>query len=223
MTGTPATPFTFETEFAADGRVLRDSGKWRLSFTREEMQAECEKAYERGRDDVLARAGETAAVHLQNLAEQSAQIVQTLNKESNAIRTQAMELVLVAARKIAGVALERYPQERLRECVSALFADLRGQARLVVTCAKEISQEQIKALHDMAEERGFDGALVIRQDEDAGPGDVTLEWAQGEICVNTQSIAGKVETAVRHWLAATETGEAQGDLFTPPHNADEEN
>ena len=222
MAANTATPFNVETEFAADGRVLREGTSWRLTFTREEMQAECEKAYAKGRDDAMAQAAQTAAAHLQTLAENSAAILQTLNEESRTCRAQAMELVLVAARKIAGTALERYPEERLHECISALLPDLRGQARLVVKCSAAILPEQIKALQQMAEDQGFDGALVIRQSEDTAPGDVTLEWAQGEICVDTSRIADKVEDAVRHWLAATDAREAQGDLFTPPHHPDEE-
>ncbi len=222
MSTNTATPFNFETEFAADGRVLRHGDKWRLTFTREEMQAECEKAYAKGRDDALAQAAQTAAAHLQTLAENSAVILQTLQEESRTCRAQAMELVLVAARKIAGTALERYPEERLRECISALLPDLRGQARLVVHCSKAVLPEQIEALHALAEEHGFEGALVIRQSDDAAPGDVTLEWAQGEICIDTGRIADKVENAVRHWLAATQSREVQGDLFAQPSNTNEE-
>ena len=217
-----ATPFTFETEFAADGTVLRDGEKWRLTFTREEMQAEADRAFERGRQDVLARAGEESAAQLRIIADNSAKILQTLEAESKSCRVQAMELVLIAARKIAGTALERYPEERVHDCVSALLADLRGQARLVVNCPKDVSEEHIQALHTMAEERGFEGTLLVRQDDAAEPGDVSLEWAQGEICVSTANIAERVEKTVHHWLAATENLEAQGNLFETTDSADEE-
>lgn len=213
MTTQTATKYSFATEFAADGTILRDGENWRQSFTREEMEAECEKAYARGRDDVLVKTEEAALQTVQTLSEQCTQILSTMQSQSNACRAQAMELVLVAARKIAGQALEQFPDTQVEDTVREVLKDLRSAPRLVVTCPKTVSDSLTGKLQDMAKQSAFDGALEIRLDDQAAAGDVKLEWAQGAVCLTTEDITQRVEATIRQWLAATEEQEAQRDLF----------
>ncbi len=222
MTTETITKFSFGTEFAADGTILRDGENWRQSFTREEMEAECEKAYARGRDDVLVKSEEAALQTVQTLSRQCIQILSTLKDQSNACRTQAMELVLVAARKIAGQALEQFPDTQVEDTVREVLKDLRSAPRLVVTCPNTVSDSLTYKLEEMAKQSAFDGALEVRLDEQAAAGDVNLEWAQGEVCITTEDIAQRVETTIRQWLAATEEQEAQRDLFVQYDDDDDQ-
>ena len=213
MTTEPTTRFSFETEFAADGTILRDGENWRQSFTREEMEAECEKAYGRGRDDVLVKTEETALAVVQTITGQCTQILGTLKSQSEACRTQAMELVLVAARKIAGRALEQFPDTQVEDTVCEVLKDLRAAPRLVVTCPSNVSESLTYKLEEMAKQSAFDGDLEVRLDAQAIAGDVSLEWAQGEVCISTEDIAQRVDKTIRQWLAATQEQDAQRDLF----------
>ncbi|PHS27026.1 MAG: hypothetical protein COA84_05075 [Robiginitomaculum sp.] len=222
MTTETITKFSFGTEFAADGTILRDGENWRQSFTREETEAECEKAYARGRDDVLVKTEEAALQTVQTLSGQCTQILSTLKSQSDACRTQAMELVLVAARKIAGQALEQFPDAQVEDTVREVLKDLRSAPRLVVTCPNTVSDSLTHKLQDMAAQSAFDGALEVRLDEQAAAGDVNLEWAQGEVCITTEDIAQRVEKTIRQWLAATEEQEAQRDLFAQNDDGDDQ-
>ncbi len=220
-TQSATTKFAFDTEFAADGTILRDGEEWRLSFTRDEMQSECDKAYERGRQDALVKAEEDSAQQMQLLVTQSTEILSTLAAQSTACRAQAIELVLITARKIAGAALEQFPDERVQGALNDILKDLRNTPRLVLTCPTGITENAINNLREQVNQSAFDGELIIRKTEQAAPGDVTLEWAQGEVCIKTDDIAERVEKTVRHWLSATEEQEAQGDLFDDPAQHEE--
>lgn len=222
MTTETITKFSFGTEFAADGTILRDGENWRQSFTREEMEAECEKAYARGRDDVLVKTEEVALQTVQTLSKQCTQLLSTLKDQSDACRTQAMELVLVAARKIAGRALEQFPDTQVEDTVREVLKDLRSAPRLVVTCPNTVSESLKYKLEEMAKQSAFDGDLEVRLDEQAAAGDVNLEWAQGEVCITTEDIAQRVETTIRQWLAATQEQDAQRDLFAQNDDGDDQ-
>ena len=202
-----------ETEFAADGTILRDSKGWRLSYTSEEVQIERDKAYAEGQRDALVKAEQASTSLLKALNDHSTKILSTLQEQANECRCQAIEPVLVAARKIAGRALECFPDEQVKSTVQEVLKDLRSTPRLVVTCPGDTSDKLSRDLQEMVTQSAFDGELIIRQAEDAAPGDVRLEWAQGEVDINTEDIAGRVENTVRQWLAATEEQEAQQDLF----------
>ncbi len=215
------TKFSFETEFAPDGTILRDDTGWRMTFTQEEMQVERDKAYAEGQRDALVKAEQASAALLSELNEHSAQILSTLKEQANACRCQAIELVLVAARKIAGRALECFPDEQVKDTVQEILKDLRGAPRLVVTCPPGVSDKLSKELQDMAAHSAFEGELILRQSEEAASGDVRLEWAQGEVDISTEDIAARVENTVRQWLAATEEQEAQRDLFASVPGSEE--
>ncbi|MDQ7018476.1 MAG: FliH/SctL family protein [Robiginitomaculum sp.] len=216
------TKFSFETEFAPDGTILRDDTGWRMTFTQEEMQVERDKAYAEGQRDALVQAEQASAALLSELNEHSTQILSTLKEQANQCRCQAIELVLVAARKIAGRALECFPDEQVKDTVQEILKDLRGAPRLVVTCPSGVSDKLSKDLQEMAAHSAFDGELIIRQSEAAAPGDVRLEWAQGEVDINTEDVARRVENTVRQWLAATEEQEEQPDLFASDTGTKEE-
>lgn len=214
MSASTATKFSFETEFAADGTILRDGDNWQLNFTREEMDVERDKAYAEGKQDALVAAEEASVAALADFVEQSRQILSNLKKESDAYRAEAIELVLIAARKISSTALDRYPDEQVLDTAREVFKDLRDVPRLVVSCPPSFSADAERKLQDAALQSGLDReALIVRRVEDMPTGDVALEWAQGEVSVNTNDVAERVEKTIRQWLAATETQEVQRDLF----------
>ncbi len=221
MSTNSATKYVFDTEFASDGTILRDGDSYRMHFTREEMQIERDKAFAEGQQAALVKAEEQSCAHLKALCEQSTQILSTFKAHSDECRSQAIDLVLVAARKIAGTALEQYPDERVQGVVGDVLKDLRGAARLVIICPEGVSDAAKQGLQDLAKDNDFNGALVFRCAENAEPGDVVLEWAQGEICVNTAEIADRVESTVRHWLSATQAQESQYDLFAAKNDSEE--
>ncbi len=212
MSTDSATKYTFDTEFSTDGRILRDGEKHRIHFTREEMKIERDKAFEKGQQAALVKAEEQSAISLKVLSEKSIHIISTLKNHSNEYRAQAIDLVLLAARKIAGAALERYPEEQIQGVVGDVLKDLRDVPRLIITCPAEITDAARENLHELAKNNDFEGTLIIRCAEDAQPGDIQLEWAQGEVSVNTADVAERVENTVRHWLAATEAQEERHNI-----------
>jgi hypothetical protein len=222
MNDKPTSKYAFDTEFAADGTILRDAGGWRQNFTLEEVQIERDKAYQEGQRDALVKAEEASAVILENLSEQSARILSSLHSHNNNCRAEAMEVVIIAARKIAGQALECFPDAQVERTVQEVLKDIKGAPRLVVTCPTNISDSLEKNVQGMAEHSAFEGALVVRKSDDAQAGDISLEWAQGEVCISTEDIAERVENTVRQWLAATEAHEeAQPDLFAYAANPED--
>ncbi len=211
--------FSFSTVFDADGQVLRDGDKWRQSYTKEEVEEVRAAAYEAGRKDEIALQDTEAVAHLAQISDKCTQMLGDLKTQSDHCRNQAMELVLVAARKIAGTALERFPQERVTQLIHSMVEDLRGAPQIRISCPPDMPPQARGRLVELGKEEHFVGALLITDDPELQHGDVSIEWADGQVCINTEEIAQRVDAAIRGWLAAMEYEEsAQGDLFAAPLN-----
>jgi flagellar assembly protein FliH len=51
-------------------------------------------------------------------------------------------------------------------------------------------------LRRMSREHGFEGRIIVIGDEELGPGDVRLEWAEGGVARDRASFERAIESAV---------------------------
>src|SRR5512134_766204 len=97
--------YAFDTEFAPDGEIMREPPK---RITPEEVQSASSEGYERGKQDALAQAERRTAAALEAIADAASAVLTRLEVESQAMRTEAAQVALAAARKIAGAALDGF-------------------------------------------------------------------------------------------------------------------
>src|SRR5215467_12844089 len=132
-----ARKFAFDTEFTPDGAILRDAAK---KITPEEIEAQSAAAYQKGKHDAVAQAERETAAALQGLADAASAIVTRLDAESRAMREEAARVAIVAAKKIAGAALDSFGVHRAANAIEAAMDSLRHQPRLVVKLSPEAAE-----------------------------------------------------------------------------------
>lgn len=191
--------FAFDTEFAADGAIISAAPK---KLGPEEVAAECARAYERGAHDSLARAEQEAAAALQALADAASAVLTRLDAESRAMRAEAAQVALAAARKIAGAALNAYGDARIAAAVEAAMDMLRHQPRLVVKLRPEAAETFAKRITDMCETHAYAGAILVRTQDDLRAGEVVIDWSDGVIAMNPEETARRIEELTAEALAA---------------------
>jgi len=196
--------FAFDREYAADGTVLRDGERVRRIFTEDEARAMADAAAGKAAEGDAARMADT----LRQISGRMQAVLARMDSESEAMRADAVRLAMAAARAIAGAALDRYGADTIEACAREALAELRAEPRLAVRVAPELVEEIAERLDSEAARMGFEGAVIVRADEEVGPGDVVLEWRAGAVERTAADIEQRLEDTARKWLAAPAGGDA---------------
>ncbi|WP_022697064.1 flagellar assembly protein FliH [Euryhalocaulis caribicus] len=196
-----AKPFQFGTEFSADGEVLRSAETKRV-LTLEEVEAEKDKAREEGRQGMEAEAAQA----LKTLAGQMQMALSQTASIHDSLRADAAELALTAARKIAGAALDGYPDAELTDLIESCASELRAAPRLRARVPAHLMDRLKPALEQAVAEIGFEGMLRVDPVEDAASGMVCLDWDEGAVTFDPEETTARIETLVRGRMGRAPAG-----------------
>lgn len=203
-----ARKFAFDTEFAPDGTILNDATSGARRFTPDEVETARAAAYAQGKDDATAAAERAAAAALSEIAASAGALLQTMATESQAMRTDAAQLALVAARKIAGAALDAFGEARALGAIEAAMESLRHGPRLIIRTPQHMADALKPRIEEMAAEHGFGGAIVVRPDANLKAGAVVLDWTDGVVRIDPAEIAERIDALITTALAGAATGDA---------------
>ena len=204
-----AQPFSFETEFLASGEVI--GGPARKFFSREETDQLAAKAHADGE----AKARQTAEVkgfasvdrivaHLTPVAAQLAQI-------ADALRREAAERAMIAAKRIAGNALDRAGEKAAAEAIGQVVRLLKKNPALVVTLAPE-SLPEVERRMEQLRRNGQGVNMTFIADPNAKPGDWRIEWAEGSVGFSREQVEAAIDAVVSARLE--DPVEPQLELFS---------
>ncbi|MBJ7317900.1 MAG: flagellar assembly protein FlbE [Alphaproteobacteria bacterium] len=210
-----STPFAFDTEFDADGSVVRESA-WKptkRSYLPAEVDALVAHAQLEARQQALNEIENIRAMALTNIAQGVAAALPSLRNVAQTHREQSADLALAAARAIGGAALERFPQAPLRAALEALAQEIDASPRLVVRAAG-LDDEGRAQIERACADSGFTGVVAFRDEPGMGFAAFQLEWADGRADHDPEGSATRVAEALTAALAA-EAGHAE-----PPINTD---
>lgn len=205
---TQAKPFAFDREFAADGTVLREGDAIRRVLTEEEAKVLAAEAAEEARRTEETEAARAAADALRQVTAKLQALLARLDAESEALREDAARLAVAAARTIAGKALEQYGADTIEACAKDALKELRAEPRIAVRVAPSLADPIAERLYAFAEAEGFEGAVVVRADEEIAAGDCVLEWRAGAVERTAADIEARIADAVNNWLANPEAAPA---------------
>ncbi len=196
--------FTFDTVFDSSGRILRDADGPCASYTVEEVEAAKQAAFAEGERSAVAVTQEQIAQALNAIAAAASEMLARLSAESASLKQDAAALGVVAAKAAAGRALTCFGEEE----VDSFFAEaadlLRAAPRVIIRVAPDAAQAAEARLTEAARQAGLEGQLIVSADENAGPGDIAIEWPDGAVERSTQHALQRIEEAAQRWLSAHE-------------------
>jgi flagellar assembly protein FliH len=209
MTQSAATPFAFETEFTPAGDVV--GGPQRKYYSREEADQLAAKALADGE----ARARQTAEVRgfasvdriVAHLSPVSAQLAQL----ADALRREAAELALIAARKIAGEALDKAGAEAAAAAIAEAVRLLKHNPVITVSLAPE-SIPEVERRMDQLRRAGRAVDMNFIADPAAKPGDWRVEWAEGSAGFSRDQVEAAIDAVINSRLQ--DPVEPQLELFS---------
>ncbi|MGA0594211.1 flagellar assembly protein FliH [Enterovirga sp. CN4-39] len=112
------------------------------------------------------------------------------------VEVEALAYFEALARRLAGSALEAQPLAAVADAGREAFRHLRGVPHLVARVPTAQVAEVDELLRALGREHGFEGRIIVIGEEELGPGDVRLEWADGGVSRDRASFERAVASAV---------------------------
>ncbi|VAV96351.1 hypothetical protein MNBD_ALPHA06-382 [hydrothermal vent metagenome] len=205
MSNNTAQKFAFDTVFDHQGNIVEEGGAWRQTILRSQSEQQVAEAFERGREAEQNEVEKTTTQAILALTAEMTKLLQQSTQIAEQSRKEAANLAMVVGKKIAGQALEQFAMAQVSELISQTLVELKGSPRIKIKVAPELAtilETQISALAEQAE---FCGAFRIEAVEEASPGAVALEWAEGAVEFDPQEVENRIETEISKWLAVMQT------------------
>ncbi|BCW88481.1 hypothetical protein sos41_16210 [Alphaproteobacteria bacterium SO-S41] len=196
--------FTFDQHFDAGPAQARAAAapKVKKFYTPEELEAEKTAAYERGRGSLEAITAQSQTLALGQIAEAAMTALNTLDEMAAEARAQALRTGLVAAQRIAGAALDRYPLDTIEDTIAQCLAQAAHEPRIVIKVDSRVADALKARIAALADDIGFAGRLIVTVEPRHGVADCRLEWTDGGVERDAAAIAARIETALERFIDA---------------------
>lgn len=198
MTAPVLQKYAFDTVFDEAGAVAFQPLRAKRSYTPEEVEDIRRDAYAAGEQSAqgeIARAVGEIAVAAEGA-------LGALARVAHDHRTASAELALVAARKIADSALERFPEAPVAAAMTELAREIEAQPKLMVRVAPHLIEPVQTALAAAAQAIGFGGQIIAHADPSLPNAAFLLDWGEGRASFDPQAAAARISAAVDTALAA---------------------
>src|SRR5262245_13272626 len=205
--GAPA-KFLFDNDFAAGGERTKSS----VALAEHAAKlGEAEAAgYRKGFAAAKAEAEQRAAAALERVALALAELNRGLAAVETRLETEAVEVAVAVARKLAPELIAAEPLAELAALAAGCFRHLVAAPHVVVRVNDALQEAAREALEATARAGGFDRRLMVLAEPEIAPGDCRIEWADGGVKRERAAIEGAIEEAVGRYVAAR-----RGEAYMP--------
>lgn len=198
---TNPSPFLFENDFSGKGRAKPD--KIAIKEHEAALIAAREEGYTQGYKQGKLEADEVLQM---TLAKLDATIDHVLNLQS-AHHAKAVELAAklatTLARKFVDLEREQSPLAKLTAAIEENYLDLAGAPHIVATVAPDLVDATEARIKPRLQSRGYIGKLIVMGDPSLAPGDGRLEWADGGLVLDSDSVLEAAQKTIDTWLQHT--------------------
>ena len=172
--------------------------------TRAELEAACAMARQEGHQAGLAEASAAAEARLadaaQALAAGLAALIARADEIRRAAEADAIELLRLIAAKAVPALARKAPVPELEAMVIECLREAAEEPRIVLRVPPDLFDPMRERLDAIAQSHGFAGKFVLLADEQIGPSDGRLEWADGGAERNVARIARELDDALSRAL-----------------------
>jgi flagellar assembly protein FliH len=118
------------------------------------------------------------------------------------METEAVDVAVAVARKLATELLAREPLGEITALVSDCFAQLVSTPHIVVRINDALYEAAHARIETLAKQSGFAGRLVILAEPEIATGDCRIEWADGGVVLERAAIEAKINELVGRYIAS---------------------
>jgi flagellar assembly protein FliH len=163
-----------------------------------------------GRRQAAVETERRLAEVMERLSAESSARFAALDTAISHVEDEALAYFDALARRLAGSALAREPLAAVADAAREAFQHLRGVPHLVARVGTALVEDVETLLKRSGREHGFEGRIIVIGDEELGPGDVRLEWADGGVARDRASFERALEAAITASAGGPDTDKEDG-------------
>ncbi len=148
-----------------------------------EIERARQAAYAEG--EAAGRQAERSDMEAQSLAVLStceaklSRLLEQQEREAESVSSDAVAIARAAIKKLFPNFAERGALDEVEALIATCMGRLKGEPRIVIRLCDEMLDTVKERLGKIAQKNGFQGKVVLLAEEELGPGDVLIEWADG--------------------------------------------
>ena len=119
------------------------------------------------------------------------------------METEAVDVAVAVARKIANELIAREPLGEVTALVADCFAQLVSTPHIVVRINDSLFEAAHARIEALAKQNGFAGRLIILAEPGIATGDCRIEWADGGVVRERAAIEAKINELVGRYIASS--------------------
>ncbi|MGE3622558.1 MAG: FliH/SctL family protein [Bdellovibrionales bacterium] len=201
MADTPMRKFMFERSFAdSTGHVVSARDRRPVTLTPEQVDALKKEAHDAGFAAGRKSAAEDQAQYLNVTVTQIAGHIAKLLQQTEADRQEkevrVREAVLAIARKVLPDFNQRHGLQEIEAIIAGIIGEMSSEPRLVVRVNETQFDSIDGSVKSITTQQGYAGKVVFLADPDVAPNDCRVEWADGGIERNLESLWRNIAQAV---------------------------
>ena len=205
---TTASKYTFDVEFRPEGDLVSNAARARQkkAYSHDEIDQLCARAREQGMKAGQVRAQEAIAAGARDAAAVLQDVLARTSKEVEQVRADAVNIALVAAKKLAKAALSALPQAEIEVALREAMHQALGEPRILLRTAQGVAEALSARLGEIAHDEGFDGRVQIVGDPALKGTDCRIEWRGGGAERSESAIENALQELIaRHFAEVTHT------------------
>jgi flagellar assembly protein FliH len=195
--------FLFDTDFSAPDRARERATAAEVA---QKVAAAEARAYRDGYDAALREArvesDRRVALALETIGVAIKGIAAGLSGVERRMETEAVDVAVAVARKLATELVAREPLGEITALVSDCFAQLVSTPHIVVRINDTLYEAAHARIETLAKQSGFAGRLVILAEPEIQTGDCRIEWADGGVVLERGAIEAKISELVGRYIAS---------------------
>ena len=193
-------PFAYDVEFDETGRIVRDGGSSKLTYTAAELQEAVAKAKAETLAGVKARTAQAIERAADKLASSLLPVLPSLEQESLTLKREAVELGLALSRAVIGKAFDVLAVDVIERGFNDVAESLRHAPRVRVKVAPDLIPALEPVLAAVIARHGLEGRIDLIADPQASPGDWQFAWEAGAVGFDQERALSELQALVRRRL-----------------------
>jgi len=207
MSSKQAVKFTFDTQFGENtSDFVIAQRRSSIRFSEQDLEAANKEGYEAGVKAGREQAASDMQAHIEatmsDFAVSASSLLAALNVESAALRSEAAQLALTIARKLAPALIETSPKTEIEAVVKECLAHLNREPHIVLRVSEHLIDELQERVQRMALERGLADKVILLAEPNMSAGDCTVEWTDGGVSRNRADIEAEIDTIIHRYISS---------------------
>jgi flagellar assembly protein FliH len=160
------------------------------------------EGYTAGENDGVAAAQRRSAAAFEQIGDALGRLAGRLAAIDARVETEAAELAVAVARKLAPELVLREPMTEIAALITECLRHLAAAPHVVVRVNEALHETASAKLEEIARGRGFDGRLVVIAEPDIAVGDCRIEWADGGLVRDQAKTDLEIGNLIERYLGA---------------------